>query len=103
MTKRGEKKHVKPHHQSIKETVMISSNTYLSTTDHGKLSFDVNAFDEDYCDPFAWDVKRPSASLNILPHNKGLLDRKIQQLKIMIERSFDYNICTRVGCIRLLL
>lgn len=44
------------------------------------MNFDVNDFDEGYCGPFTWDVKRLLASLNILMHSKGFSDAEIQQI-----------------------
>lgn len=42
------------------------------------LNFDVNDFDEGYCGPFTWDVKRLLASLYLICHSKGFSDDEIQ-------------------------
>ncbi|UJR29859.1 hypothetical protein I4U23_017407 [Adineta vaga] len=52
--------------------------TYLNN--HGILNFDVNDFDEGYCGPFTWDVKRLLASLNIVAHSKGFSDKEIEEI-----------------------
>jgi uncharacterized protein (DUF2252 family) len=46
----------------------------------GILNFDVNDFDEGYCGPFTWDVKRLLASLNLVAHSKGFSDQEIEQI-----------------------
>ena len=45
---------------------------------HGILNFDVNDFDEGYCGPFTWDVKRLLASLNLIAYSKGFSDVEIK-------------------------
>ncbi|CAF0837385.1 unnamed protein product [Adineta steineri] len=58
--------------------------TYLDN--HGILNFDVNDFDEGYCGPFTWDVKRLLASLNLVAHSKGCSDKEIEQiLRVCVE------------------
>ncbi|CAF4167200.1 unnamed protein product [Adineta steineri] len=52
--------------------------TYLDN--HGILNFDVNDFDEGYCGPFTWDIKRLLASLNLVAHSKGFSDKEIEQI-----------------------
>ncbi|UJR16549.1 hypothetical protein I4U23_003449 [Adineta vaga] len=52
--------------------------TYLDN--HGILNFDVNDFDEGYCGPFTWDVKRLLASLYLICHSKGFSDSEIQDV-----------------------
>ncbi|CAF1133214.1 unnamed protein product [Adineta steineri] len=52
--------------------------TYLDN--HGILNFDVNDFDEGYCGPFTWDIKRLLASLNLVAHSKGCSDIEIEQI-----------------------
>ncbi|CAF1395456.1 unnamed protein product [Adineta ricciae] len=52
--------------------------TYLDN--HGILNFDVNDFDEGYCGPFTWDVKRLLASLNLVAHSKGFSDAEIEEI-----------------------
>ncbi|CAF2814829.1 unnamed protein product [Rotaria sp. Silwood2] len=47
---------------------------------HGILNFDVNDFDEGYCGPFTWDVKRLLASLNLVAYSKGFSDLEIQRI-----------------------
>jgi uncharacterized protein (DUF2252 family) len=37
-------------------------------------------FDEGYCGPFTWDVKRLLASLNLVAHSKGFSNREIEQI-----------------------
>lgn len=44
------------------------------------LNFDVNDFDEGYCGPFTWDVKRLLASLHLIGHSKGFSDAEIKQI-----------------------
>ena len=44
------------------------------------MNFDVNDFDEGYCGPFTWDVKRLLASLNLIAHSKGFSDREIEHI-----------------------
>ncbi|CAF3999145.1 unnamed protein product [Adineta steineri] len=58
--------------------------TYLDN--NGILNFDVNDFDEGYCGPFTWDVKRLLASLYLIGHSKGFSDREIEEiLRICVE------------------
>ncbi|CAF0985989.1 unnamed protein product [Adineta ricciae] len=52
--------------------------TYLDN--HGVLNFDVNDFDEGYCGPFTWDVKRLVASLFLICHSKGFSDNEIRDV-----------------------
>jgi uncharacterized protein (DUF2252 family) len=52
--------------------------SYLNN--NGILNFDVNDFDEGYCGPFTWDVKRLLASLNLVAHSKGFSDREIEEI-----------------------
>lgn len=40
----------------------------------------MNDFDEGYCGPFTWDVKRLLASLNLLAHSKGFSDEEIERV-----------------------
>ena len=44
------------------------------------LNFDVNDFDEGYCGPFTWDVKRLVASLFLICHSKGFSDNEIRDV-----------------------
>ncbi|CAF1601823.1 unnamed protein product, partial [Didymodactylos carnosus] len=44
---------------------------------NGILNFDVNDFDEGYCGPFTWDIKRLLASLNLVAYTKGFSDEEI--------------------------
>jgi uncharacterized protein (DUF2252 family) len=53
---------------------------------NGILNFDVNDFDEGYCGPFTWDVKRLLASLNLIGHDKGFSDGEIENmLRVCVE------------------
>ncbi|CAF1174337.1 unnamed protein product [Rotaria sordida] len=52
--------------------------TYMDS--HGILHFDVNDFDEGYCGPFTWDVKRLLASLYIVAYTKGFSNDTIRQI-----------------------
>lgn len=58
--------------------------SYLDS--HGRLNFDVNDFDEGYCGPFTWDVKRLLASLYLIGHSKGFSDKEIEEiLRVCVE------------------
>ncbi|CAF2785233.1 unnamed protein product [Rotaria sp. Silwood2] len=52
--------------------------TYMNS--HGILNFDVNDFDEGYCGPFTWDVKRLLASLYLVAYGKGFSNDTIRQI-----------------------
>ncbi|CAF3852070.1 unnamed protein product, partial [Rotaria sordida] len=52
--------------------------TYMDS--HGILHFDVNDFDEGYCGPFTWDIKRLLASLYIVAYTKGFSNDTIRQI-----------------------
>jgi uncharacterized protein (DUF2252 family) len=70
--------------------------SYLNN--QGILNFDVNDFDEGYCGPFTWDVKRLLASLNIVAHSKGFSDREIEEiLRVCAEAYLKqvYEFCKR--------
>jgi uncharacterized protein (DUF2252 family) len=63
---------------------------------HGILNFDVNDFDEGYCGPFTWDIKRLLASLNLIAHNKGFSDREIEEILRVCAESYlkqVYDFC----------
>ena len=46
----------------------------------GIVNFDVNDFDEGYCGPFTWDIKRLLASLNLVAYSKGFSDVDIKTI-----------------------
>ena len=60
--------------------------TYLDG--HGILNFDVNDFDEGYCGPFTWDVKRLLASLNLVAYSKGFSDAEIKEILRVCAESY---------------
>lgn len=52
--------------------------SYLDS--RGIVNFDVNDFDEGYCGPFTWDIKRLLASLNLIAYAKGFSDADIKKI-----------------------
>jgi uncharacterized protein (DUF2252 family) len=60
--------------------------TYLDN--NGILNFDVNDFDEGYCGPFTWDIKRLLASLNLIAYSKGFSDREIEEILRVCAESY---------------
>lgn len=52
--------------------------SYLNSD--GVMTFDVNDFDEGYCGPFTWDIKRLVASLYLICHSKGFSDDEIETI-----------------------
>ena len=60
--------------------------TYLDS--RGILNFDVNDFDEGYCGPFTWDVKRLLASLYLVAHSKGFSDAEIEEILRICAESY---------------
>ena len=52
--------------------------TYMDA--NGRLTFNVNDFDEAYVGPFTWDVKRFAASVALLGYTKALSDEQISSL-----------------------
>jgi uncharacterized protein (DUF2252 family) len=60
--------------------------TYLDS--RGILNFDVNDFDEGYCGPFTWDVKRLLASLYLVAHSKGFSDAEIEDILRICAESY---------------
>ena len=68
--------------------------TYLN--DRGILNFDVNDFDEGYCGPFTWDVKRLLASLYLICHSKGFSDGEIEEILCVCTEAYlkqVYDFC----------
>jgi uncharacterized protein (DUF2252 family) len=67
---------------------------------HGILNFDVNDFDEGYCGPFTWDVKRLSASLYLIAHSKGFSDNEIEDILRVCAESYlkqVYDFCKQTN------
>ncbi len=52
--------------------------TYMDA--NGRLTFNVNDFDEAYVGPFTWDAKRFAASVALLGYSKALSDEQISAL-----------------------
>lgn len=52
--------------------------TYMASD--GRLTFNVNDFDEAYVAPFTWDLKRFAASVALLGYSKALSDAQITEL-----------------------
>ena len=52
--------------------------TYMDA--NGRLTFNVNDFDEAYVGPFTWDLKRFAASVALLGYGKALSDEQITGL-----------------------
>ncbi|MEU4239544.1 DUF2252 domain-containing protein [Actinoplanes sp. NPDC026619] len=60
--------------------------TYMNSS--GVLVFNVNDFDEAYVGPFAWDLKRFSASLALIGYQKALSDDNITTLVKAFAQSY---------------
>jgi uncharacterized protein (DUF2252 family) len=60
----------------------------------------VNDFDESYCGPFTWDVKRLLASLYLIAHSKGFSDNKIEDILRVCAESYlkqVYEFCKQTN------
>ncbi len=60
----------------------------------------MNDFDEGYCGPFTWDVKRLSASLYLIAHSKGFSDNEIEDILRVCAESYlkqVYDFCKQTN------
>ena len=48
----------------------------------------MNDFDEGYCGPFTWDIKRLLASLNLVAYSKGFSDVEIKRILRICAESY---------------
>jgi uncharacterized protein (DUF2252 family) len=64
----------------------------------GIINFDVNDFNEGYCGPFTWDVKRLLAALNLVTYSKGFSDEEIENILQVCAESYltqVYEFCKK--------